>query len=617
MKDLALAIFNIFRAVGRIFTLVRNLLFNLVFIAVLLVVLVALFSPGGKPLPERAILHLQVQGDIVEARRAQNAVEKLMRDQLEPESSAGETVLQTLLDTIDSAAADGQIVALLLDLKEFDSAGLDQLQTVGESLSRFKETGKTVVAAGDYYTQSQYFLASYSDKIFLNPMGGVELHGFGVYRLYFRQAMEKLAINYNVFKVGEYKSALEPFTRDDMSAEDRRQNDAWLSALWGLYLDGVATRRNIDRARLVAYTNAIDDALREVDGDTARLAEKTGLVDRLATRDEVDSYLASLAKDHKGKPALVSLAEYADRVIPAYDPIPWDGDKIGLIVAEGNILPGKQPPGFIGGDTLAESIRQARDDRQVKALVLRINSGGGSAFASEVIRQELLLVQKKGKPVVVSMGSVAASGGYWVAADADEIWAAEATITGSIGIFGAIPTFEKTLATVGVRSDGTGTTPLAAGLDLTQPLPEPLKKAIQQAVAHSYGRFLDLVAEARDLDRKKVGELAEGRVYSGRMARDLGLVDKLGGLEEAIEAAARLAGSSDYITEYIAPPRTFKEQLLEFLSSFVPFSASGQPPAPLPQLAELAGHLASRVGELDFLADPRGIYAHCLLRPRF
>ncbi len=615
MKDLVIAIFNIFKAVGKIFTLARNLLFNLVFLALVVFFVVSLLPQRNLHLPTRAILSLDLTGDIVEEQRTINAVEKMLQDVVEENPTAGETVLQNTLDTIDSATADPRVVALVLNLKDLGSGGLDQLQAIGNSLNEFKKSGKTVVAAGDYFTQTQYYLASYADKILLNPLGGVELHGFGVYRLYFREAMEKLAINYNIFKVGTYKSALEPFIRDDMSPEDRQQNQIWLSSLWQVYLDGIIDRRKVSREALRGYTDQIDLSLATTKGNVAQLALQTGLVDQLATREEIARYLAAIASDKDGDPAIISSLDYADSVIPSYDKINWQGDKVGLIIAEGNILPGQQPPGLIGGDSLADLIKKARDDKQVKALVLRINSGGGSAFASEIIRQELLLLQKKGKPVVVSMGTVAASGGYWIAADADEIWASEATITGSIGIFGAIPTFEKTLASFGVRSDGTGTTPLAAGLDLTQPLPDPLKKAIQQAVSHNYDRFLDIVAAGRELEKLRVGELAEGRVYSGRKAVELGLVDKIGTLEAAIEAAAALAGTSDYITEYIQPVVSFKEHLLHMLSSVIPAMGSASSKDRWSMLAKAANYLNTRLNELNFLVDPRGVYAHCLIKP--
>ncbi len=617
MKDLILAILNIFKYVGKFFTFVRNFIFNALLLTTAVILLFIFIPKEVSHIPSQSILRLDIFGDIVEEKRTLGSVEKLFVDSVDSDAAESETVLQDILDIIDNAAGDDRIVALLLNLKHMDHAGLNQLQTIGQALVNFKKTGKTITAAEDYYSQSQYYLASYADKIFLNPMGGVDIHGFGVYRLYFREAMEKLAINYNIFKVGTYKSALEPFTRDNMSPEDRKQNETWLSALWQGYKDNIQQQRKISKETIENYTTNIGDVLQSTGGDTAQLALKTGLVDQLANRSDITAHFTALAKSADTKPSIVGSADYYNSILPSYSKIDWQGDKIGLIIAEGNILPGKQPAGLIGGDSLAALIKKAREDKQIKALVLRINSGGGSAFASEIIRQELLLLQKKGKPVVVSMGAVAASGGYWIAADADEIWASEATITGSIGIFGAIPTFEKTLSSLGIYSDGTGTTPLAAGLDLTQPLPEPLKGAIQQAIAHNYDQFLQIVATGRELEKVRVGELAEGRVYDGKAALAIGLVDKLGSLDEAIDAAANLAGITDYNAELIRPTASIKEQLLQF------FAAHAAPLATMlgqenhPVIGKITKILESKFSDFVILDDPRGIYAHCLIKLTF
>jgi protease-4 len=448
-------------------------------------------------------------------------------------------------------------------------------------------------------------------------MGGVDIHGIGVYRLYFKDAVERLEVNYNVFKIGSYKSALEPFTRNSMSPADKQQNELWLSALWQVYTDEVAKQRNIPVQAVQYYTDNIDKALHSTKGDTAQLALETGLVDQIATRQETTAYLTSLSSTPTGSPELLSSTDYLNSITPSFapkeSPAESPTDKVGLIIAEGNILPGKQPPGMIGGDSMANLIKKAREDSAVKAVVLRINSGGGSAFASEVIRQEILELKKSGKPVVVSMGSVTASGGYWIAADADQIWASPATITGSIGIFGAIPTFEKTLASLGVYRDGIGTTPLAAGLDITQPLPEQLKSAIQQAIAYNYDQFLQIVARGRNLEKSNVARLAQGRVYDGQTALALGLIDKLGSLEDAIGAAAELADLEEFATEYIQPPVSIKDQFLNFFTSgqtFLADTAVSRHPVIIRFQKALRNHLE----ELPLLDDPRGIYAHCLLK---
>lgn len=611
MKDLVISVVNIFRYAGRFFTFIRNFLLNMLLL-VACVAIIFIFRPRETAqIPYDAVLRLDISGDIVEEKQLLNSFERLLGDSFTIAAPEPETALQDILDIINTGTKDDHIAVLLLNLKDMGHAGINQLQNIGQAIEKFKETGKTVVAAEDYYTQSQYFLASYASKIFVNPMGGVDIHGFGVYRLYFKDALEKIKVNYNLFKVGTYKSALEPFTRNSMSPADRQQNELWLSALWRVYTDQIAKQRNISLEVLHHYTDNISEALNSTSGNTARLALETGLVDQVATRNEVTSYLTSLAPTIPGVSNIISSTDYLNSISPSYQEDPSQKSKVGLIIAEGAILPGKQPPGMIGGDSLAQLIKNARESREVKALVLRINSGGGSAFASEIIRQELLELKKSGKPIVVSMGAVAASGGYWIAADADEIWASPATITGSIGIFGAIPTFEKTLASLGIYRDGMGTTPLAAGLDITQPLPEQLKSAIQQSIVYNYDQFLQIVANGRNLEKSKVADLAEGRVYDGQTAKTLGLIDKIGSLDDAIGAAAGLANLQDFTTEYIRSPVSMKDHFLQLLSTgqtlWTERSVLQNPT--ITRLKKTLSHPLKQILPLD---DPRGIYAQCL-----
>lgn len=612
MKDLLLSVWNIFTYTGRLFTFIRNIFLNFLLLLICVTVVFVLIPSKEAKIPSGSILRLDISGDIVEEKKLLGTFEKLLQDALAINSPAPETALQDILDIIHEATEDNRIVAMVLNVKDMGRGGMNQLQTIGEALNAFKKTGKTVVAAEDYYTQSQYFLASYADKVLVNPMGGVDIHGIGVYRLYFKDAVEKLEINYNVFKIGSYKSALEPFTRNSMSPADKQQNELWLSALWQVYTDGIAQQRNIPVHAVQYYTDNIDKALYSTKGNTAQLALETGLVDQIATRQETTTYLASLSPTLADSPQLLASMEYLNSITPSFTPEKSPAPKVGLIIAEGKILPGKQPPGMIGGDSLANLIKKAREDSAVKALVLRISSGGGSAFASEVIRQEILELKRSGKPIVVSMGSIAASGGYWIAADADEIWASPATITGSIGIFGAIPTFENTLASLGVYRDGIGTTPLAAGLDVTQPLPDQLKSAIQQTIVYNYNQFLEIVADGRHLEKTSVAELAQGRVYDGQTAQTLGLVDKLGSLENAISSAAELAGLTMYRTEYIQPPVSMKEHLLQFFSSGPAFLADTSV-SHHPVVIRFQKIFLNHLDKLPLLDDPRGIYAQCLL----
>ncbi|GAB6192402.1 signal peptide peptidase SppA [Desulfocastanea catecholica] len=613
MKDLLHSVWNIFKYAGRFFTFIRNFIFNLLLLLVGIILVIALLPDRETKIPSGTVLRLDIAGDIVEEKKLLSTFEKLLQESLTIDAPAPETALQDILDIIHGATGDPRIVALVLNVKDMGRGGMNQLQTIGQALDAFKKTGKTVVAAEDYYTQSQYFLASYADKVLVNPMGGVDIHGIGAYRLYFNDAVEKLKINYNVFKIGSYKSALEPFTRNSMSPADKQQNELWLSALWQVYTDEIAKQRNIPVQAVQNYTDNIDKALYATQGNTAQLALETGLVDQIATRQEITTYLASLSPTLTGARELLSSTEYLHSITPSYTPETSPASKVGLIIAEGIILPGKQPPGMIGGDSLANLIKKAREDSAVKALVLRINSGGGSAFASEVIRQEILELKKSGKPIVVSMGSVTASGGYWIAADADEIWASPATITGSIGIFGAIPTFEKTLASLGIYRDGIGTTPLAAGLDVTQPLPEQLKSAIQQTIVYNYEQFLHIVASGRNLEKSRVAELAQGRVYDGQTAQTLGLVDKLGSLEDAIGAAAEHAGLKEFTTEYIQPPVSMKAHFLNFFTTGLAFLADTSV-AHNPMVIRVQKTFRNHLEELPLLHDPRGVYAQCLLR---
>ena len=612
MKDLILSIFNIFRYCGKGFTIIRNTLFNVLLLALLIAVIISLLPTQKSPVPEDSILKLDIAGDIVEEKRALSSFEKFVITSLESNSPAPETALQDILDIINSSTDDDRISALLLNLKHMGKAGLDQLQTIGVALDAFKKSGKPVIAAEDYYSQTQYYLASYADTIIINPMGGVDLHGFGVYKLYFRKALDKLSINYNIFRVGSFKAAVEPLIRDNMSPEDRLQNEVWLSALWKVYTEGIIQQRGIAQGAIENYTNNIAEALQSTEGNPAKLAHKTGLVDEILTRHQITEFLSSLTQHKQQTPHFVSSSIYFDTLIPSYQNEDSDWSKVGLIIAEGNILPGKQPPGLIGGDSLSSLIKKARKDKEVKALVLRINSGGGSAFASEVIRQELLELKKSGKPVVVSMGSVAASGGYWIAADADEIWASDASITGSIGVFGAIPTFEKLLASVGINSDGVGTTPLAAGLNLTQDLPDQLKTAIQQTVANNYDQFITIVAEGRSIDKANVAKIAEGRVYDGKTAQQLNLVDNLGTLQDAIGAAAQLASLTNFETEYIRPPSSVKEKFLQFLTTQAN-SLETNFGFSHPTVKKIKRIVQEHLNETLLLDDPQGIYAHCLV----
>lgn len=615
MKNLFRAILTILKGIGRFFTILRNTFLNILFFLLLVLILVSFLPFESKELPAlppKAVLQLDISGNIVEQKKFLSSFEKLFEDPFFANTKEPQTALQDILDIINEAAQDNNIKVLLLNLKDMGRAGLNQLTTIGEALENFKKTGKPVIAAEDFYTQSQYLLATYASTIIVNPLGGVDVHGMGVFNLYFKEAIDSLKVNYNIFKVGSYKSALEPFTRSDMSPEDKQQNELWLTSLWNIYTKTVNKNRRLRANQLQNYTNNIGEALSAAHGNTSKLAFNSGLVDHVWTRQQIRSHLITLSGANSLKSQIIPSTRYMDQITPSFT-LTDSNDHIGLIIAEGPILPGKQPTGFIGGDSLSKQIRKARTDKNIKGLVLRVITGGGSAFASEIIRQELLEFKKSGRPLVVSMGTVTASGGYWIAADADEIWAEDSTITGSIGIFGAIPTFEKSLASLGIYSDGVGTTPLSAGLNLTQPLPPSLKAAIQQTVEFSYEKFLKIVSKGRRIPPRKVGEIAKGRIYDGTVAKSLGLIDKVGGLEKAIEAAAEKANLTDFSTVYIKPPRTIKDQILTFITSLNQYLPKANEHRALGKIYTI---LHDTLGSYLNLDDPNGVYAFCEINPR-
>lgn len=614
MKNIFSALSNIFRWIGKILTATRTILGNLIFLILLVVILTTLLAEKKAPIIHDAALILSLSGDIVEEKRPVNPLEELLTVISPTQQAPSETLLQDILDAIHHAAKDSQIKCILLDLKDLGAVGLDQMQTIGEALNQFKKSGKKVIAAEDYYRQKTYYLASFASEIYLNPMGGVDLHGFGSYHLFFREALEKLRINYHVFRVGAYKSAIEPIVRDSMSMEAKEQTRGLLTSLWTIFTADITRQRALPPDAVDQYANNITVRLAASGGDTAQLALDSKLVDGLKDREEIRNYLAqqTAASPEKGF-SQIPLQAYLRSITPSYTPPLVAADNtIGVIIAEGMILDGAQPAGTIGGNSLAALIRKARLDPMVKAVTLRVNSGGGSAFASEIIRQEILELKKSQKPLVVSMGSTAASGGYWIAADADEIWASPASVTGSIGIFAAIPTFESSLAALGVHSDGIGTTQLASGLDLTRPLAPPLKEAIQMTLDNGYRQFLSLVATGRNLSMDKVQSVAEGRVFTGNEAQRLGLVDKIGTLADAVASTAKLAKLDSYTASYIEKPRSLSEEILDLFTGKV--TAAVLPHILSRPLAQQLTRLTAPVRELLLFNDPAGLYAHSLIQ---
>jgi protease-4 len=615
MKDLISSIFNIFRWVGRFLTSVRTWTLNIVFLVLIFFIISAISSQGTKNAglgSTSGILVLTLSGDIVEEKQNSDPLSKALNEKLGLNSLPTETLLQDILDAINSAGKDDNVISILLDLSNLGSVGLNQLQLIGQALNDFKENDKLIIAAEDFYPQKAYYLASYADEVYLNPMGGVDLHGIGTFRLFFKDAIDKLKVNYNVFRVGSFKSAMEPVMRNSMSAEAKTQNMTWLTVLWDTISNDIIRERKLDPKAIENYTENIPSELATAGGDTARLALDSGLVDGLKTREELRSYLIQISgSDEKGSFQQITFNNYINSISRSYSNNGLEEPSIGIIVAQGPILNGKQPIGAIGGDSLAESIRTAREDANINALVLRIVSGGGSVFASEVIRQEVLEFKKTGKPIVISMGSMAASGGYWIAADADEIWASPVTLTGSIGIFAAIPTFEESLSSMGIYNDGVGTTSLAASLNITRPISPLLKETISISLHHGYDQFLNIVSSGRSIDKSQIAKVAEGRVFDGKKAQELGLVDKLGNMDDAIKSAANLAGLTEYSARYIRKPMTVKDEIMQIFSGKITeWLVSISMPS---SLLSLQKKLQVPIQQLLLFNDPSGLYAHCMI----
>ncbi len=595
----------------RAVTTLRQVVFNLIFLMIIFLIMVVMVSNLVKSVPKDVALIVAPAGKIVE-----QATEPLLIDRLFDATPSTETVLRDIIDTIDHARFDNNIRAIVLELENLGQVGVSQLQEIGAALTRFKDSGKTVIAYGASFNQQQYYLAAHADNLYLHPMGQIWLSGFGVYRHYIKGALDKLRVDVHVFRKGTYKSALEPFMRQDMSQADRESLTDWLTSLWGAYSSDVEALRGLPENSINDYINNIDTHLKEVDGDTAQMALALGLVDGLKTGDEVRAELAQLVgeKEDGSGYRSVRLGEYAETVLPLVRRIQPDQDRVAVIVAEGIIMDGQQPAGRIGATSLSDLIRQARDDERVRAVVLRINSGGGSALASEIIRRELELTRIVGKPVVVSMSSIAASGAYWISVAADEIWAIPTTITGSIGIFAALPTFDRSLETIGVTSDGVGTTRLAGAFELTRPLNPLLSEALELGITQGYQRFIDRVRTGRQMSAEDVEKVAQGRVWAATAAHDLGLIDKLGGLAEAIQSAARLADLDSYGIVYVEKPVTARDRLLRRIKRLAAHSMGESfRPADVSAVRRFFPGLIDReLNAILQLNDPGYAYALCL-----
>jgi protease-4 len=591
----------------------RKLVLNLVFLLILYVVVLTFIDTDDTLIiqPDTALL-LRPYGNIVE-QYSGTPLDRVLQQVTEQERS--ETRLRDMVEAIRRARDDDRIVRLVIVPTHMWRIGMASLLELEAAVADFKTTGKPVVTLADNLTQQQYYLAALADEVWLHPEGMVWIDGFSAYRQFYREGLDKLEVEVNLFRVGEYKSAMEPFVRTDMSPEAREANLYWIGSLWQQYLESVSRNRGIPLDNLSEAINDFANRLDEADGDFAQFALKLGLVDRLVSRPEAHLALAGLGAAGSGSEGFRQIGFENYLALTEMQHRPESKRKIAIVVAEGEIVRGTQPHGLVGAETLSDELRSVAEDKNVEAVVLRINSPGGDVFASEKIRREVQALKEAGKTVVVSMGDVAASGGYWIAMAADEVWASPSTITGSIGVFGMIPTFSGPLGKLGIRTDGVGTTPLAGKLRLDRPLDPDLKRIFQHATEQSYGDFIQLVADARPLDREQVEAVAKGRVWSGAQAKDRNLVDQTGNLRQAIDAAARIAGlGSDYRVQYKErEPSAFESFLIEMTGSVLADFGVGQAGVPLLRSTLLEDLL----GDLDLLVRSAGefsVAAHCLCR---
>jgi protease-4 len=596
----------------------RKIIINLVFFSLVSFVLIALTSDKNDVVvPEKTALVLNIMGDVVEQKQQVDPMDAFLNEALDNEDKQPEVLLSDIIDVITEAKDDDRVSVLVLQLQNLNRAGLTKLRDIASALMDFKTTGKKIIAMGEQFTQDQYYLASFADEIWLDPKGWMVLDGYGSYQMYFKSALDKLEISQHIFRVGTYKSAVEPYMRNDMSAEAKTANKVWLNDLWGQYKKDVAAQRGFGVENFDEDIDTLINKFESSNSNFAQYALDNQWVDQLKTQAEMRTVLIEMVgKNDSGKSySHIGFKDYLSTItapIPVIDP---SSNKVAIIVAKGTILNGYQKAGTIGGASTAKLLRQARHNDKVKAVVLRVDSPGGSAYASEVIRREIDLLKTSGKPVVASMGTYAASGGYWISVPADKIIASPTTITGSIGIYGLMMTFENSLKRLGVYTDGVATTDIA-GFGLTRPLSTGMSKLFQLNVERGYQDFITLVAKNRKMTLAQVDAVAQGRVWSGLKAKELGLVDELGDITDAIIAAAQLAKLDDYDTLLIERESTAKDKLLQSLfgstSQLLSSPKVSSTHVRQDYLTQFISTINAELNTLKQFDDPQGLYVFCM-----
>ncbi len=593
---------------------VRKVLHLLLLLMLFGVLFTALSRSTSPLMPNDAALLIQPAGALVEQLDGdpyERALAEILGD------APPQTLVQDVVDALAIAQDDDRIRVVHLELSSLGGASLSKLERIAAAIEAFRASGKPLIASADIYTQSAYYLAAHADEAYMNPEGILFLQGFGMFRNYFRDALETLRIDWNVFRVGTHKSFVEPYTRMDMSPEDRESRGHLIDQLWARYVADVDAARDVDAGTVDEFAQHLIPHTTAAGGDIAEAAVNAGLLDGLLDRVEVrelmKTYTGESRRDRTDYVA-VGMPEYLVQARLLHGDN-RRGDNVGIVVAVGNILDGSHSPGTIGGDSTAALLREALGDSSVKAVVLRVDSPGGSVFASEVIAQEIRALQQAGKPVVASMGSVAASGGYWISVAADKVIASPVTITGSIGVFGMFPTMQRSLGAIGVATDGIGSTPMSGQLRADREMSDEAKQLFQLIVNDTYDDFISGVAEQRQMDKSAVDRVAQGQVWTGSDALQHGLVDELGTFEDAIGAAAELAGlnAGDYGQVEFAPELSPTEEMVLNLLSLA--GRAGLDPGALVNRPSLLELLADEVQDVLSIAlrfnDPKGTYSHC------
>ena len=603
---------TILSGVWRVLDRLRRVMHFILLLVVFVGFLAALLSDRPS-IPSSAALLLAPTGNLVDQLSGDPVERAIAKARGVP---INETLLKDLIDAVEAAGDDDRISALVLSLDGLGGSGLSKLQELAAVITDFKESGKKVVAVGDFYGRDGYYLAAHADEIYMHGDGAVFTDGYARYRSFYAEAIDKLLIDWHVWRVGEYKSFVEPYTRTDMSPEDKASSAVWLTALWDAYDSDISAARGLEPMTMTRLIDRVVEAMRSVGGDAAKVALDAGLVDELLTRDEMRDRLMELVgadEDDEETWSKVHFSTYV-RAMREEQGSQVTDENVGVIVASGGIVSGDQPPGAIGSESTVKLIRQARKDDSVKAIVLRVDSGGGSAFASNVILRELEQTQAAGKPVVVSMGSVAASGGYWISMSADQIWASPTTITGSIGILAMLPTFQRSFAKLGIYEDGVGTTRLSGQLSPMRELGSDANELLQLSIEFGYQQFISKVAAARDKTAEEIDAIARGRVWIGSDAHELGLVDRLGGLDQAVAGAAELAGLDEehgvkYMQRELELSERIALELAQTAGDWIRWAGIGASPAsPLRRVIDV---IDEELIVFDRFNDPKGMYYYC------